>query len=125
MKKKTDSYEPSVFNTEVDGVPAYATSDLCEPHPTEKGWWKIHGRADDQIMHSTGEKTNPGPLETIIANHPLVRACVMFGRAKFQTGIVIEPAPERKFDPKDEAKLAEFRNEIWLVHHLYVVRLAV
>lgn len=32
------------------------------PHPTRKGLWKVVGRVDDQIMHSTGEKTNPGPL---------------------------------------------------------------
>ena len=43
-------------NTKVDGVDAYATSDLVTPHPTKKGLYKIVGRTDDQIMHSTGEK---------------------------------------------------------------------
>ncbi len=47
---------PSVFNTTIDGVPAYATGDLLTPHPTKPHFWKIFGRVDDQIMHSTGEK---------------------------------------------------------------------
>lgn len=47
-----------VTNTTIDGVPAYATSDLLMPHPTIPGLYKIHGRADDQIMLSTGEKVS-------------------------------------------------------------------
>ena len=53
---------PSVVNTRVDGVDAYATSDLFEPHPDAakrargRGLWRLIGRVDDQIMHSTGEK---------------------------------------------------------------------
>ncbi len=39
----------------------------------------------------------------------------MFGRSEFQTGIIIEPVAAKAFDPKDLNKLAEFRNEIWLV----------
>lgn len=68
----------SVVNTKVDGVDGYATSDLFVEHPTKSGYWKVIGRVDDQIIHSTGEKvdicmctpaqmlmisqTNPGPL---------------------------------------------------------------
>jgi hypothetical protein len=47
---------PSVLNTKVKGVDAYATSDLLMPHPTKPGYWKVYGRLDDQIMHNTGEK---------------------------------------------------------------------
>ena len=39
----------------------------------------------------------------------------MFGRGKFNTGVVIEPMPEFAFDPADKAKLSEFRNKIWYV----------
>ncbi|RPD67101.1 acetyl-CoA synthetase-like protein [Lentinus tigrinus ALCF2SS1-7] len=102
-----------VVNTKVDGVDAYATSDLLEPHPTRPGLWKYHGRMDDQIILSNGEKTNPGPLETIINNDPHVQACLMFGQGKFQNGVLIEPKAKYKFDPGDTAKLQEFRNMIW------------
>ncbi|KZT73708.1 acetyl-CoA synthetase-like protein [Daedalea quercina L-15889] len=104
---------PNMINTKVDGVDAYATSDLVAPHPTKKGLYKIVGRTDDQIMHSTGEKTNPGPLETMMNQDPHVQACVMFGRGRLQAGILVEPTPEYSFDPSDEAKVAEFRNKIW------------
>jgi hypothetical protein len=43
----------------IDGRPAYATSDLWQRHPTRPGLYRIYGRADDQIMHSTGEKVCP------------------------------------------------------------------
>ena len=46
----------AVVNTTVDGVAAYATNDIVAPHPTRPGYWKVYGRADDQIMHNTGEK---------------------------------------------------------------------
>ena len=62
MFQDHDLHHPVVINTKVDGKDAYATSDLLVPHPTKSGLWKIYGRKDDQIMLSTGEKTNPGPL---------------------------------------------------------------
>ena len=47
----------------VDGVGAYATSDLLESHPTMPGYYKVYGRVDDQIMHSTGEKVQDCSVE--------------------------------------------------------------
>lgn len=104
---------PSVINTKILGQDAYATSDLLVPHPTKPGLWRVHGRTDDQIMHNTGEKTNPGPLENLMNQHPKVLSSVMFGRGKFQAGIVVDPKPGFKFDPADMTKLAEFRNDLW------------
>ncbi|KAF7355647.1 Acetyl-CoA synthetase-like protein [Mycena sanguinolenta] len=104
---------PTVLNTTVRGVEAYASSDLMEPHPTKPNYWKIFGRADDQIMHNTGEKTNPGPLENILNQDPHVSASVMFGRGRLQAGVIVDPKPNHKFDPSDPLKLAEFRNAIW------------
>ena len=39
-----------------DGKDAYATNDILEPHPTRPGFYKYHGRLDDQIILSNGEK---------------------------------------------------------------------
>ncbi|KAF8626806.1 hypothetical protein AX17_006463 [Amanita inopinata Kibby_2008] len=102
-----------IVNTKVDGVNAYATSDLFVPHPTKPGYWKVYGRVDDQIMHSTGEKTNPVPLESMLDQDPHVLSSVMFGRGDFQAGVIVDPKPQYKFDPEDEAALADFRNVIW------------
>ncbi|KAF8890512.1 hypothetical protein CPB84DRAFT_1784727 [Gymnopilus junonius] len=104
---------PSIINTKINGVDAYATSDLFIQHPHKPGYWRVYGRNDDQIMHSTGEKTNPGPLEAILNQDPHIQASVMFGRGQFQAGVIIDPKPQFKFDPSDQDKLAEFRNNIW------------
>ncbi|KAH9955362.1 acetyl-CoA synthetase-like protein [Russula dissimulans] len=106
-------HHPVVTNTRVDGRNAYATSDLLEPHPTKPGLWKIFGRKDDQIMLSTGEKTNPGPLEGILAQDSHILSAVMFGRGRYQNGVLIDPKPQFAFDPKDEVKLEAFRELIW------------
>ncbi|KAH8110846.1 acetyl-CoA synthetase-like protein [Phellopilus nigrolimitatus] len=109
----TDFYRPNVINTKINGRDGYATSDLLSPHPTKPGYWKVVGRTDDQIMHSTGEKTNPGPLEKMLARDPLVSHAVFFGRGRFHCGVLVQPDELYAFDPADTNKLAEFRNRIW------------
>ncbi|KAK6984778.1 acetyl-CoA synthetase-like protein [Favolaschia claudopus] len=104
-------YTPAVTNTTVRGKGAFATSDLLLAHPTKPGHWKVYGRTDDQIMHSTGEK--PSESESLLNQDPHVRSSVIFGRGRFQAGVIVEPQPAYKFDPEDQVKLAEFRNMIW------------
>ncbi|PIL34373.1 hypothetical protein GSI_03148 [Ganoderma sinense ZZ0214-1] len=102
-----------VTNTKVGDQDAYATSDLVAPHPTQPGLWKIVGRADEQIILSNGEKTNPVPLEKMINEDPHVRSSIMFGRGRFQNGLLIEPAVDFAIDPSDLKKVEEYRNKIW------------
>ncbi|KAF9025156.1 NRPS-like enzyme [Hymenopellis radicata] len=111
--KESPNLSPAVINAEVDGVRAFDTKDLVIRHPVNPVYWKIYGRADDQIMHSTGEKTNPAPIEIILQGDKHIASAIMFGRAKFQPGVLILPRPEYAFDPTDSVKLAEFRNKIW------------
>ena len=42
-----------------------------------------------------------------------VASAIMFGRGRFQNGVLVEPKKEFAFNPRDEVKLAEFRNIIW------------
>ena len=58
----SEDFEPNVIDTNVDGIGGCLIKDIITPHPARKDLWRIIGRVDDQIMHSTGEKTNPGPL---------------------------------------------------------------
>ncbi|KAF8993889.1 hypothetical protein BDQ17DRAFT_1431390 [Cyathus striatus] len=88
---------PSVVNYTLDRVECYASSDLFEPHPTRPGYWK----------------TNPGPLENILNQDPHVQSSVMFGRGRFQAGVLIDPKPQFKFDDGDDVQLSQFRNLIW------------
>ncbi|TBU41001.1 acetyl-CoA synthetase-like protein [Dichomitus squalens] len=103
----------AVVNRKIGGRDAYATSDVLEPHPTLKGWWRHHGRVDDQILLSNGEKTNPTPIEYIIRQDPHVNNCLVFGAGRFQNGVIVDPKPEYKFDPQDTEKLQQFRTRIW------------
>lgn len=57
----SDLLDPCVHNRNVDGAAGFATSDVLEEHPSKKGFFRIIGRADDQIMHSTGEKVCRAP----------------------------------------------------------------
>ena len=54
--QSTRTHRVCVHNTRVGDADAYATSDLVISHPTLPGYWRIFGRADDQLMHNTGEK---------------------------------------------------------------------
>ena len=60
--------------------------------------------------------------EAILNQDPHVKSAVMFGRGKFNTGVIIDPRPEFAFDPSDKSKLAEFRNKIWCALPLFLRR---
>ncbi|KAF8908295.1 acetyl-CoA synthetase-like protein [Mucidula mucida] len=110
---ESDSCSPSIINTQICGTRAFRTSDLFMQHPTKPDFWRVFGRSDDQIVHSTGEKTNPSPLENILNQDAYVSASVMFGRGKFQAGVVIEPKEPYRFDPSDRSEVERFRNLVW------------
>jgi len=86
--------EPAIINCEVRGLPSYATGDLVERHPVNPALWRLVGRKDDRIVHSTGDKTQPIPLETIINLNPHVRGCVVFGNGRLRAGLLIHPQAE-------------------------------
>lgn len=71
------------------------------------------GRLDDILVLSSGEKTVPAPMESIIGASPYVNGTVMFGRGRNQVGVLIEPRPGHEIDVDDEQQLAEFRNRVW------------
>ncbi|KAL8734972.1 MAG: hypothetical protein Q9181_002995 [Wetmoreana brouardii] len=66
------------------------TKDLFRPHATKHNLWRFHGRTDDIIVLSNGEKFNPAPSEAIINSHPLVSAALIVGQGKFQAALLIE-----------------------------------
>ncbi|SJL14870.1 uncharacterized protein ARMOST_18345 [Armillaria ostoyae] len=129
--KESPSHSPAVFNTEIDGVKALDTKDLVQLHPLHRKLFKVYGRADDQSCTAQGcaspsvldtltsspyllqEKTNPGPIEAGLNTDKRVAAALMFGRSKFQPGVLILPTPEEAFEPSDTTRLAEYRASIW------------
>ncbi|KAG2047412.1 putative aminoadipate reductase [Suillus hirtellus] len=107
----TPTHQVSVEN--LPDVKGYATSDVFIKHPTIEGLWKIVGRIDDVLILSSGEKTVPAPMESIICANPCVTGAVIFGRGRDQVGILIEPQAGCEIDVDDEKQLAEFRNRVW------------
>jgi len=73
------------------GISSYRTRDLFKPHPLKAGLWKFHGRVDDIIVLSNGEKFNPGPIELLLHGHPLVSGALVVGQGRFQAALLIEP----------------------------------
>ncbi|KAL1699760.1 hypothetical protein EV121DRAFT_295858 [Schizophyllum commune] len=104
-------HQPAVLNME--GRPGYATNDLFIRHPTKPYLRKVVGRKDDVIVHSTGEKTVPAPMEGVIITSPMIRTAIMFGRGRDEAGILVEPVPNHQIDVDDDVQVAAFRNAIW------------
>ncbi|PPQ80241.1 hypothetical protein CVT25_003501 [Psilocybe cyanescens] len=109
----TPDHQLSVEN--LPDTKGYATADLFVPHPTVPNFWKIVGRKDDVIIHSSGEKTVPAPMENIILNSPFTMGVVIFGREHDQAGVLIELKPTYSFDPSVEINVIQGRNLMWPV----------
>ncbi|KAG6828418.1 putative NRPS-like protein biosynthetic cluster, partial [Tephrocybe sp. NHM501043] len=106
-----DTHRPVVFNLPDDE--GYKTSDIFKPHPTKHDLWKIIGRVDDVIIHSSGLKTVPGPMEVIITSNPLVQGAIVFGREREWTGVIIEVIPENAVDISNRDQVELLRNKLW------------
>ena len=71
-------------------VEEWRTRDLFRPHPNKPNLWQFHGRTDDIIVLSNGEKFNPSPSESIITGHPLLSGALIVGLARFQPALIVE-----------------------------------
>ena len=61
-----------------------------ERHPGKH--FRAVGRNDDLVVLSTGEKVLPAIMETLLCESPLVKAACVFGEARFELGVIVEPA---------------------------------
>jgi hypothetical protein len=51
--------------------------------------------------------------EAGLTSSPYISGAVMFGRARFQTGVLIAPSSEHKFGTTDVERTKEYINLIW------------
>ncbi|KAH0841821.1 hypothetical protein FOPE_06639 [Fonsecaea pedrosoi] len=86
----------------------WKSSDLYRPHPKKPGLWRFHGRLDDVLVLSNGEKFNPVPMEAIIQGHPLLRGALYYGQGRFQPALLVEPKSDV---PKSSHR--DFIKQIW------------
>jgi len=87
-------------------IKEWRTKDLFRPHATKPNLWRFHGRTDDIIVLSNGEKFNPVPSEAIINSHPLVNAALIVGQGHFQAALLVEPVKTTKSS-------SELIDELW------------
>lgn len=85
-------------------VEVWHTKDLFKPHPTKPGLWAFHGRIDDIVVLSNGEKFNPVPSEVQISAHPLVNGALIVGQGHPQPCLILEPKdPNQTLEPLVDA----------------------
>lgn len=83
----------------------WSTRDLYRPHPTKPHYWMFHGRADNIIVFSSGEKLNPVTIEEIVGDHPSLKGAMVVGSERFQAGLFIEPRVHPKTKEEERALL--------------------
>ena len=76
------------------GVKAWHTKDLFKPHPSNSNIWRFHGRKDDIIVLSNGEKFNPVPMEALLQGHPRIAGALVVGQGKAQAALLLESRPD-------------------------------
>lgn len=119
-KADADAYELVVFadpttessntlNHNYPGVKEWPTKDLFRPHPTKPGLWKFHGRKDDIIVLSNGDKLHPVPMENYLLTSPIISGALVIGQARFQPALLLELK-----DP-DKKEQSLVTDELWPV----------
>ncbi|KAJ6442161.1 L-aminoadipate-semialdehyde dehydrogenase [Purpureocillium lavendulum] len=87
----------------------WSTGDLYKRHPTLPDHWKFHGRADNVIVFSNGEKLNPVTLEDTVMGCSAIKGALVVGQDRFQPALILEP-----FDyPRNEAEKTELLQQVW------------
>ncbi|KAK7417869.1 hypothetical protein QQX98_004344 [Neonectria punicea] len=107
-KDPQDPGQQTVFYT-FPGATEWSTGDLYKAHPTLPDHWIYHGRADNTIVFSNGEKLNPTSIEETIAGHPLIKGALVVGQDRIQPALIIEPATL----PKDATETEALIDSIW------------
>lgn len=72
------------------------TKDLFKRDPNNPDLWKFHGRVDDIVVLSNGEKFNPVPSEVQISAHPLVNGALIIGQGHPQPCLILEPKDQEQ-----------------------------
>ncbi|KAH8693160.1 Alpha/Beta hydrolase protein [Talaromyces proteolyticus] len=116
---KGPNHTPSVFNTTFKGAMAYTTGDLVVSEMIDGvQYFRFYGREDDQILLSTGEKTNPVPIEKILLKDDSIDFVVLFGDGKPQNGALFQPSARYRAEEEEagqlssDERLVRFRRKI-------------
>lgn len=87
----------------------WPTGDLFKAHPTLPDHWRYHGRADNLIVFSNGEKLNPVTIEETMLGHPAIKGAIVVGDQRFQPALILEPVKI----PADKAAAESLIADVW------------
>ena len=102
-----ETQETVSLNYNYPEVAEWHTKDLFKPHPSKQNLWRFHGRKDDIIVLSNGEKLNPVPMESQLQGLPIISGAVVTGNGRFQPALLLE------INRSDTRATLELIDEIW------------
>ncbi|GJC89467.1 non-canonical non-ribosomal peptide synthetase FUB8 [Colletotrichum liriopes] len=108
VRKDPASSIQGVFYTYPD-LDEWSSKDLFKKHPTLPDHWRYHGRCDDLIVFSNGEKLNPVAVENALNGHPKVRTAIVVGTMRFQPALLVEPVRY----PSSPEEVENLVGELW------------
>jgi long-chain acyl-CoA synthetase len=79
---------------------------------TKSGQLAIRGRAKDTIVLRSGENLEPVPIETLLAQHPLIEQAVVVGQDQKNLGVLIWPEYDKLVDAGYEVKEFDLENDL-------------
>ena len=91
----------------------FRSRDLYVKHPTKEDLWIYHGRTDDLIALSHGQKLDPTSMEATINGHPYVRSAIIAGEGRALPFLLVELASEPRSPTHEQNTL--LLDELWPV----------
>lgn len=85
---------------------------------TKSGALAIRGRAKDTIVLRSGENLEPVPIETLLAQHPLIEQAVVVGQDQKNLGVLIWPDYDKLVDAGYEVREFDLKNDLNAVPEL-------
>ena len=95
----------TALNHNFPDIKEWRTKDLFRRHPEKPNLWRFHGRNDDIIVLSNGEKFYPVPMETALLAHPMIAGVIVTGTRHFQPALLVELNPDAQNDPQALEKI--------------------
>lgn len=109
-KDPNDPVDQPLFYTFPE-LTEWSTGDLYKKHPTLPDHWIYHGRADNIIVFSSGEKFNPVTVEDAIMGDSAIKGALVVGQDRFQPALILEPFNQ----PKNEEEARALIDQVWPV----------
>ncbi|EIW79917.1 acetyl-CoA synthetase-like protein [Coniophora puteana RWD-64-598 SS2] len=87
------------------GEETWNTGDVVQECPPGSGWYKLMYRDDDILVHVSGEKTNPVPMETFCRETRLIQCIAIFGHQQRVTAAIVQLNKAKALELTEEERV--------------------